>query len=118
MLIRRLSAEAFAGGLVSRVVEPAALLPTAIALAREIADNTSAVSVSLTRALMWRMLGADHPMEAHRVDSQCIYWMGRSADAKEGVTSFLEKRAPVFPDRVSKDLPQPYPWRPTPPFKE
>src|SRR5262245_32303064 len=82
--------EALAGGLVSRVVEPEALLDTAQALAREIADNTSAVSVALARQLLWRMLGADHPMEAHRVDSKCIFWAGQQADAREGVTSFLE----------------------------
>src|SRR5262249_12444124 len=79
--------EALAGGLVSRVVAPEALMETALGLAREIADNTSAMSVALTRQLMWKMLGADHPMEAHRVDSRCIYWMGASADAREGVSA-------------------------------
>src|SRR5512147_3296472 len=72
--------EALAGGLVSRVVAPGELLPAAYALAREIADNTSAVSVALTRQMLWRMLGADHPMEAHKIDSRCVYYMGKSLD--------------------------------------
>ncbi len=97
-------------GLVSRVVPPEALLDTAHALAREIADNTSALSVTLSRALLWQMLGADHPMEAHKVDSQCIYFMGQSADAREGVSAFLEKREPHFKMRPSADLPLFYPW--------
>ncbi|HEV7733898.1 MAG TPA: crotonase/enoyl-CoA hydratase family protein [Candidatus Binatia bacterium] len=102
--------EALAGRLVSRVVAPEALLDTARAIAREIADNTSAVSVTLTRALLWRMLGADHPMEAHKVDSAAIYEMGRSADAAEGVSSFLQKRPAAFPMKPSTDLPPFYPW--------
>ena len=102
--------EALAGGLVSRVVAPEAVVETARALAREIADNTSAMSVTLSRAMLWRMLGADHPMEAHKVDSKCIYWMGRSADAAEGVSAFLEKRPARFGLRPSADLPDFYPW--------
>jgi len=102
--------EALAGGLVSRVVAPADLLETARGLAREIADNTSAVSVALSRQLLWRMLGADHPMEAHKVDSRAIYWMGGSADAREGVAAFLEKRPARFTLRPSADLPEFYPW--------
>ena len=104
--------EALAGGLVSRVVEPVALLDTARGLAREIADNTSAVSVALARQLLWRMLGADHPMEAHKVDSKCIHWAGRQADAREGVTAFLEKRPARFTLRPSRDMPGFYPWWP------
>ena len=104
--------EALAGRLVSRVVPHAELLPTARALAREIAENTSAVSVSLSRQMMWKMLGADHPMEAHRLDSRMIHAMGSSADAYEGVQSFLQKRPAKFTMRVSQDLPQPYPWWP------
>jgi enoyl-CoA hydratase/carnithine racemase len=102
--------EALAAGLVSRVVPPAELMPVARALAREIADNTSAMSVTLARQLLWTMLGADHPMEAHKADSKCIYWMGHSADAREGVTSFLEKRPPRFTLRPSADMPEFYPW--------
>jgi enoyl-CoA hydratase/carnithine racemase len=102
--------EARAGGLVSRVVPPDALLPAARELAREIADNTSAVSVALIRQMLWRMLGADHPREAHRLDSLGMWHTGRSADAHEGVTSFLEKRPPRFTGRPSKDMPPFYPW--------
>lgn len=102
--------EALAGGLVSRVVPPGALIGTATALAREIADNTAPVSAAMTRQMLWRMLGAAHPMEAHRVDSRAIWSRGRSGDAREGVTSFLEKRPAVFPDRVSADLPDFFPW--------
>jgi enoyl-CoA hydratase/carnithine racemase len=102
--------EALAGGLVSKVVKPDELLPAAHALAREIADNTAPVSVALTRQMLWRMLGADHPMEAHKIDSRAIYARGRQGDAKEGVVSFLEKRPASYPDKVSKDMPSFYPW--------
>lgn len=102
--------EAQKGGLVRSIHKPEELLPAAQTLAREIADNTSAVSVALNRQMMWKMLGADHPMEAHKVDSKGIYSMGKSADVKEGVTSFLEKRKPVYPMKVSKDMPSYFPW--------
>jgi enoyl-CoA hydratase/carnithine racemase len=102
--------EALAGGLVSRVVAPDALLPAARELAREIAGNTSAVSVTLARQMMWKLLGADHPREAHRLDSMAMFWTGRSADAREGIAAFLEKRAARFPLRPSADLPPFYPW--------
>jgi enoyl-CoA hydratase/carnithine racemase len=102
--------EALAAGLVSRVVPSDRLLPTARELALEIAGNTGAISVALSRQLLWRMLGADHPMEAHRLDSRCMDWIGRSADAREGVTSFLEKRPPRFTLRPSADMPPFYPW--------
>jgi enoyl-CoA hydratase/carnithine racemase len=102
--------EARAGGLVSRVMAPDALLPAARALAREIADHTSAVSVALIRQMLWRMLGAEHPVAAHRLDSLGMWYTGRSADAHEGVTSFLEKRRPRFTGRPSKDMPPFYPW--------
>jgi enoyl-CoA hydratase/carnithine racemase len=109
--------EALAAGLVSRVVEPADLLSTARALAHEIADNTSAMSVALTRQMLWKMLGADHPMAAHRIDSKAVYWTGRGADAREGVSAFLEKRAAKFTLKPSA-MPGFYPWWPERKFRE
>ena len=102
--------EAHEGGLVREVLPPDQLLPRARELAREIAENTSAVSVALARQMMWKMLGADHPMEAHKVDSRAIRYMGASADAHEGVASFLEKRPAKFSLRPSRDLPDFYPF--------
>ena len=97
--------EALDRGLVRSLHAPDDLLPAARALAREIADNAAPVSVALTRQLIWRMAGAAHPMEAHRADSRGIQARGKSGDAREGVTSFLEKRQAAFPDTVSGDLP-------------
>jgi len=97
--------EAFDKGLVRSVHAPDDLLPAAKALAREIADNTAPVSVAITRQLIWRMAGAAHPMQAHQADSRGIQARGKSGDAREGVMSFLEKRPPNYPDRVSQDLP-------------
>ncbi len=102
--------EALDGGLVKSLHPPEDLLPAARAIARDIADNTSAVSVAMVRQMMWRMLGADHPMEAHKIDSRGVYYTGRSADAREGVESFLEKREPRFPGKVSQDMPEFFPW--------
>jgi enoyl-CoA hydratase/carnithine racemase len=102
--------EALAGRLVNAVHPPGELMPAARAIAREIADNTAPVSVALIRQMMWRMLGADDPMEAHKVDSRGIFARGASADVHEGVTAFLEKRAPRFSDRVSRDMPTFFPW--------
>ena len=102
--------EAHEGGLVRSVHPPEELLPAAYAIAREIAENTSAVSVALSRQMMWRMLGADHPMEAHKIDSRGIRYMGASADAREGVGSFLEKRPPKFAMSPTRDMPDYYPW--------
>jgi enoyl-CoA hydratase/carnithine racemase len=99
-----------AGGLVSRVRAADELLPSARALAREIADNTSAVSVALSRQMLWKMLGESNPREAHCIESQGIDYMGQSADAREGVLSFLEKRPAKFTMRPSRDLPPFYPW--------
>jgi enoyl-CoA hydratase/carnithine racemase len=102
--------EALAGRLVSKVYKPDELIPAARKLAREIADNTSQVAVALIRQMFWKTLGADHPMEAHKIDSRGIFTRGASADVREGVTSFLEKRPPKFPDHVSKDMPSYFPW--------
>ena len=102
--------EALAGRLVSEVVKPEELLPRAKAIAREIADNTAPVSVALIRQMMWKGLTMDHPMEAHKVDSRGIYSRGASADVREGVMAFLEKRPAKFPQAVSKDMPPYFPW--------
>src|SRR3954470_232275 len=102
--------EALAGRLVSKVVPPDDLLPTARALAKEFVTKTAPVSVALIRQMMWRMLGADDPMEAHKVDRRGIYTRGRSDDVKEGVVSFLEKRPAKFTNTVSKDMPSYFPW--------
>ncbi|MEP7302818.1 MAG: crotonase/enoyl-CoA hydratase family protein [Caldimonas sp.] len=109
--------EALARGLVRSLHAPDELLPAAYALAREIADNTAPVSVTLTRQLLWRMSAAPHPMFAHRIDSRSIQSRGQSADAREGVGAFLEKRPAVFPDRVSSDLPSFFPWWEEPVFE-
>jgi enoyl-CoA hydratase/carnithine racemase len=106
------ASEAVLHGLARSAHAPDDLLPAARVLAAEISANTSAVSVAMARQLMWRMLGATHPMEAHRADSAAMWALGRSADASEGVTSFLEKRSAVFSNRVSVDLPDAFPqWR-------
>jgi enoyl-CoA hydratase/carnithine racemase len=97
--------EAHAGGLVRSVHAPEDLLPAARALALEIAGHTAPVSVALARRLLWSMLGAQHPMDAHRADSRAMYARGQSAVAREGVTAFLEKRPAAFPDGVSEGLP-------------
>ena len=108
--------EAVAAGLVRSVHPDGELLEAAYALAREIAASTSPVSVTLTRQMLWRMLGEPHPMAAHRVDSAAIYTLGRGADVREGVASFLEKRPPQFPSRVPDDLPPFTPWWEEPEF--
>ncbi len=102
--------EALAGGLIRSIHPADELLDAARAIAKEISANTSAISVTLVRQMMWRMLGADHPMEAHKIDSRGVYHTGRSPDAKEGVNAFLEKRPAAFPGKVSRDLPDYYPW--------
>jgi enoyl-CoA hydratase/carnithine racemase len=109
--------EALDRGLVRSLHAPDALLPAARALAREIAVHTAPVSVALTRQLLWRMAGAEHPMAAHRVDSRAIQARGRSADTREGVSAFLEKRAAVYPDKVSTDMPEFFPWWEEPRFE-
>jgi enoyl-CoA hydratase/carnithine racemase len=104
------AAEAKAGGLVRSVHAPADLLHAAQSLAKEIAENTSAISVAMTRAMMWRLMSADHPMEAHKIDSRAIYSLSRGKDAQEGIASFLDKRRPMYPGKVSTDMPDFYPW--------
>jgi enoyl-CoA hydratase/carnithine racemase len=111
------ASEAEKGGLVRSVHSGDDLLTVARELAREIADNTAPVSVALSRRMLWRMLGASHPMEAHRADSRGIMERGRSADSKEGVVSFLEKRAAVYPDKVSEGLPDIFPFWDEPEFQ-
>jgi len=107
------AAEALEGGLVSRVVPHEELLPTARALAGEIAAHTSGVSVSLARQMLWKMLGANHPMDAHELDSRLLRQMGRSPDAYEGVQSFLEKRPPRFAMSPRGSFPSPIPGGPS-----
>lgn len=102
--------EAHEGRLVKKVYKADELLPAARALAREIADNTAPVSVALTRQMLWRISAQDHPMEGHKIDSRAIYARGASADAKEGVMSFLEKRPATYPNKVSTDMPSFFPW--------
>ena len=109
--------EALSGGLVRSLHEPHALLDAAREIALEIAANTAPVSIAMTRHMLWRMLGADHPMAAHRVDSRAMRTLGSGADAAEGVTSFLEKRPPQFTGNVNRDMPDFFPWWDEPEFK-
>jgi len=102
--------EALAAGLVHSLHRPEELLPAAYAYAAQIVEHTAPVSVALTRQMLWRMAGAADPMEAHRLDSLAVQSRGRSADAREGIASFLEKRRPDFPDKVSRDMPGFFPW--------
>ena len=102
--------EALKGGLIRSLHEPEDLLPSAREIAAEIVENTSAISVTMIRHMMWKMLGADHPMEAHKVDSRGIFHLGRGADAREGVVSFLEKRSADFTSKPSQDMPEFFPW--------
>jgi enoyl-CoA hydratase/carnithine racemase len=109
--------EALSGGLVSEVLAPERLIPRAREIATEIVRNTSAISVALSRQMLWKMAGADHPMEAFKIDSKGMYYLREAADMKEGVGSFIEKRPPNFPMKVSTDMPDFYPWWPVRSFK-
>jgi enoyl-CoA hydratase/carnithine racemase len=109
--------EGLDGGLLRSLHPPHELIHAARELAREIVENTAPVSVALARRMMWSMLGAAHPMIAHRADSRGMLARGQSADAAEGITAFLEKRPADFPDRVSDGLPDVMPWLSTPEFE-
>ena len=111
------ASEAKEKGLVRSLHAPEELLPAARALAREIADNTAPVSVAITRQMIWRMTGAAHPMDAHMADSRGIQQRGSQGDVREGVNSFLEKRPPNFPNKVSADLPDIWPQWTAPTFR-
>lgn len=110
------AAEALDAGLLHSVHSSEALLPAALDVAREIARNSAPVAVALTRQMMWRMLGAAHPMDAHRADSRAVQALGASSDSREGVAAFLEKREPAYADAVSRDLPDIWPGRDDPDF--
>ena len=109
--------EALAGGLVRSVHRAEDLLPAAHALGEELTAHSAPVSVALTRRMLWQMLGAAHPMDAHRIDSRAVWLSGGSADAKEGVMSFLEKREPVFSGRVTDAWPRVADWFDDPAYR-
>lgn len=109
--------EALKGGLIRSIHDPDDLLTAARNLAHELTSESAAVSIALTRQMMWRMLGAAHPMEAHKLDSRAIWSRGASGDSTEGVSSFLEKRTPVYPDKVSQDMPHFAPWMDEPGYE-
>jgi enoyl-CoA hydratase/carnithine racemase len=111
------ASEALEAGLVRSVHPPEELIPAARSIAAEIADNTAPVAVAVSRQMLWKMLGASHPMEAHRIDSRAIFALGQSADAREGVLSFLEKRPPEFTLGPGEDMPDFYPWWDTPRYR-
>ncbi|MFJ7747843.1 enoyl-CoA hydratase-related protein [Peribacillus sp. NPDC097295] len=102
--------EAYEARLINEIVEPDQLMATAMKIANDIAINASSISVTLSRQLMWTMLGANHPVESHKIESKMIHWTGKQADAKEGIGAFLENRKPEFTMKSSTDMPPFYPW--------
>ena len=108
--------EALQSGLVRSVHARGDLLAAAYEIASDIVDNVAPVSAALTRQMIWRCLGEAHPMAAHRIDSRAVFARGRTPDAVEGVMSFLEKRSPSFPCKVSDGMPDFYPWFEEPPY--
>ena len=96
--------------LISEVTSGETLISRALELSEEFTAKTSSISIALTRQMMWRMLGADHPMEAHKIDSRAVYALGKSGEAVEGIKSFFEKRPPEFPGKITEDMPDFYPW--------
>lgn len=102
--------EALSAGMISKICPPENLLDCAHEIARSIIDNTSPVSIALTRQMLWKSLGWDHPMEAHKLESRGVFSRSTSPDAQEGVASFLEKRPANYPQSVAKDMPDFYPW--------
>jgi enoyl-CoA hydratase/carnithine racemase len=111
------SEEGLERGLLRSIHPQEALLPAARELAREFANNTSAVSKALVRHMLWRMLGAEHPIRAHEIDTAAIAHTGKSSDAREGIRAFLDKRPAQFQDRVSQHMPEFFPWWDEPEFK-
>src|SRR5690606_3575581 len=103
--------------LVQSLHEPEELVDAAIAHVRQMTDHSAPVSIAIARQMVWQGLGAAHPMDVHKIDSRSLQERGKSADAKEGIEAFLEKREAQFPMRVSTDMPDFYPWRPEPPFE-
>jgi enoyl-CoA hydratase/carnithine racemase len=104
--------EAHAKGLVQSLHAPDELLPAAIDLAHRVTDASAPVSIAISRQLIWRMMGAEHPMDAHRIDSRALHARGQSADVREGIAAFLEKRPASYPDHVSADVPDIFPAEP------
>lgn len=109
--------EAFDARLVTEVLTEDRLIPRAREISQEIVLNTSPVSVALCRQLLWKLVGAEHPMEAHQMESKALKWIAKTPETIEGVMSFMEKRKPNFPLKPSKDMPEFYPWWPERPFK-